>query len=147
VGAQVYLGLMYAQGQGVAQDFAEALKWFQLAVERGDAGGQFNLGGMYFSGVGVSQDYREAAKLYQLSADQGWAQGQHALGLMYAEGEGLIEDYVLAYMWFDLAASQGFGPSFSYKAALAEKMTPDQIAKAEGMSANWVADFESRQTN
>jgi len=66
---------------------------------------------------------------------------------MYAEGEGVSEDYVLAYMWFDLAANQGFGPSDNYKATLAKKMTPDQIAKAEEMSADWVANFESRQTN
>lgn len=33
--AQVYMGVMYAKGQGIAQDFVQAQKWFILA---GDAG-------------------------------------------------------------------------------------------------------------
>ena len=34
-GAQVNLGLLYANGQGVARDYAEALKWFRSAADRG----------------------------------------------------------------------------------------------------------------
>ena len=33
--AQYYLGLMYDEGQGVNQDYAEALKWYRRAAERG----------------------------------------------------------------------------------------------------------------
>lgn len=32
--AQGYLGVMYHNGLGVPQDYAEALKWFHLAAER-----------------------------------------------------------------------------------------------------------------
>ena len=42
--AQSALGLMYQDGQGVAQDDAEAVKWFRLAAEQGDADAQSNLG-------------------------------------------------------------------------------------------------------
>jgi TPR repeat protein len=35
---------MYANGLGVAQDFTEVFKWFQLAAERGQAAAQTNLG-------------------------------------------------------------------------------------------------------
>src|SRR5262245_35157776 len=32
--AQFYLGLRYANGQGVPQDYMQALKWFNLAAAR-----------------------------------------------------------------------------------------------------------------
>ena len=66
---------------------------------------------------------------------------------MHANGQGVSADYVLAYMWFDLASNQGFGPSDNYKRMLANELTPEQIAKADEMSANWVTNFESPQTN
>ena len=58
--AQISLGIMYANGQGVPQDYAEAVKWFRLAADQGDATAQFNLGIMYAKGQGVPQDYAEA---------------------------------------------------------------------------------------
>ena len=35
--AQSNLGVMYQKGQGVAQDDQEAVKWFRLSAEQGDA--------------------------------------------------------------------------------------------------------------
>ena len=35
--AQERLGALYYCGQGVPQDYAEAVKWFRLTAERGDA--------------------------------------------------------------------------------------------------------------
>lgn len=43
--AQFRLGLMYAEGRGVAKDDAEAVRWYQLAAAQGHAGAQFNLRG------------------------------------------------------------------------------------------------------
>ena len=31
------LGLLYANGQGVAQDYAKAREWFEKAADKGDA--------------------------------------------------------------------------------------------------------------
>ena len=38
------LGLIYATGQGVAKDDAEAARWYRMAAELGMAEAQFNLG-------------------------------------------------------------------------------------------------------
>jgi TPR repeat protein len=54
--AQSSLGLMYSQGQGIAQDFHEALKWYRLGAEQGNASAQSSLGLMYAQGRGLSQD-------------------------------------------------------------------------------------------
>ena len=37
-GAQYNIGFMYASGQGVTQDYKEAVKWYRLAAAQGDAG-------------------------------------------------------------------------------------------------------------
>ncbi len=33
--AQYNLGVKYAQGEGVSEDYAEAIKWWRLAAEQG----------------------------------------------------------------------------------------------------------------
>ena len=35
--AQTNLGYAYSNGRGVEQDYAEAVKWYRLAAEQGDA--------------------------------------------------------------------------------------------------------------
>ena len=40
VEAQVKLGAAYHNGEGVEQDFAEAVKWFRLAAAQGNAQAQ-----------------------------------------------------------------------------------------------------------
>ncbi len=67
-GAQNNLGLMYANGQGVPQDYAEAVRWYRKAAEQGYASAQTNLGVMYSKGQGVPQDYAQAHKWYNLAA-------------------------------------------------------------------------------
>jgi hypothetical protein len=42
--AQYTLGIMYANGRGVAQNYAEALKWYRMAAEQGNVAAQCNLG-------------------------------------------------------------------------------------------------------
>ncbi len=69
--AQTYLGAMYHSGQGVPQDFAEAVKWSRKAANQGWARAQALLGAMYAQGEGVPQDYVLAHKWLNLSATQG----------------------------------------------------------------------------
>ncbi len=71
VDAQNILGTMYAKGQGVPQDYAEALKWRRLAAAQQNANAQYNLGFMYDKGQGVAQNYGEALKWYRLAAGEG----------------------------------------------------------------------------
>jgi TPR repeat protein len=45
---------MYAEGQGVPQDHAEAARWYRKAADQGNALAQFGLGLMYDQGHGVA---------------------------------------------------------------------------------------------
>ena len=73
--AQFNLGVMYAEGQGVPQDYVQAVKWYRLAADQGDASAYSGLGYMYEFGQGVPQDYVQAHKWYNLAAAQGHAYG------------------------------------------------------------------------
>jgi TPR repeat protein len=71
---------MYANGQGVGQDYQEVLKWYRLAADQGNADARNSLGWMYDSAQGVARDYQEAVKWYRLAAHQGNADAQNTLG-------------------------------------------------------------------
>jgi TPR repeat protein len=71
VRAQVRLGLMYYNGDGVEQDYAEAVRWFRAAAEQGRASAQFSLGLMYEDGKGVLQNYAIAHMWYNIAAANG----------------------------------------------------------------------------
>jgi len=68
--AQLNLGNMYSEGQGVPQNEEEALKWYRKAAEQGNADAQYNLGMMYAYGRGTKQDDAAAVKWYQMAAEQ-----------------------------------------------------------------------------
>ena len=133
--AQYKLGIIYTNGQGVALDFAEAVKWFRKAAEQGHAGAQNDLGGMYYRGRGLPRDFSEALKWSRRATERGHAGAQVNLGTMYAEGKGVPQDYVQAYIWLNLAASKRRGEGFEQVARLreqlVEQMTPDQISEAQ----------------
>ncbi|MEI6195263.1 MAG: tetratricopeptide repeat protein, partial [Verrucomicrobiota bacterium] len=60
--AQCYLGVCFQNGQGVAQDYNEAVKWFRRSAEQNDPVAQCYLGVCYMTGAGVPQEYSEAAR-------------------------------------------------------------------------------------
>jgi TPR repeat protein len=112
--SQFRLGVMYATGEGVPQNHAEAARWYRLAADQGLSAAQYNLGLMYVNGWGVSQDYGEAARWYRLAADQGVALAQNNLGMMYYNGQGVRQNDVEAMRWFRLAADRGHPEAQAY---------------------------------
>ncbi len=142
--AQVNLGFMYADGKGVPQDDAEAVRWYRRAAEQGDARAQVSLGYMYVQGRGVSQDYTEALRWFRQAAEQGDARAQIKLGAMHALGQGVPQDHVQAHKWFNLAASR-FSSSeqelrdkaVQARNGVASLMTPAQIAEAQRLMREW----------
>jgi len=109
--AQTTLGMRYAMGDGVLQDFSEAITWWQRAIKKNNAEAQFNLGLLYFLGKGVKQDYRIASEWFRKSADQKFTKGEYYLGLLYAKGWGVGQQMEFASQLFERAAAQGYGPA------------------------------------
>jgi len=73
-------------GEGVAQDLGEALKWYRLAAEQGNADALGNLASMYYSGEGVGHSHEEAGKWARLGAQRGHARSQTPLGPSHDRG-------------------------------------------------------------
>jgi len=119
------------------KDYKEAVRFYRLSAEQGEAPGQYGLGQMYSQGLGVPQDYKEAVKWYRLSAEQGYAEAQDKFGLMHAKGQGVPQDYVSAHMWWNLAGSNGNESALDNRNLVEEQMTPQQIEKAKEMARNW----------
>ncbi|MFP6905054.1 MAG: tetratricopeptide repeat protein, partial [Verrucomicrobiota bacterium] len=82
----------------------------------------------------VPQDNKEAIRWYRLAADQGSTMAQRSLGFMYTKGKGVPPDDVQAYAWYSLAAANGDNSATLHKDARAEKMTPEQITRAQELS-------------
>lgn len=104
--AQNHLGVLYKEGQGVAQSDSEAIKWFRKSAENNYEGGQFNLGLMYEEGRGVVQNDTEAAKWYLKAAEKGLAEAQLALVKMYHDGRGVPQSEAEEIKWLTRAAKQ-----------------------------------------
>jgi uncharacterized protein len=120
--------MKYANGTGVPQNNAEAVKWYRLAAEKGEADAQANLAVMYRDGNGVPQDYAEAVKWFRLAGE---TDAQYNLGVMYANGEGVPKDAVEAYVWFSVAAAQGLKDAAKTRDTAKEKLTPEQLKKGQ----------------
>jgi TPR repeat protein len=58
---------MYANGEGVPPDHAEASKWYRMAADQGIPQSQNNLASNYHNGEGVPQDYVEAYVWFSLA--------------------------------------------------------------------------------
>ena len=102
--AQFNLGEMYEKGNGVAHDYAEAIKWYTKSAEQGFSEAQNYLGVLYQN---RNEDYAEATKWYRKAAEQGYLVAQLNLGSMYYYGKGVTQNYEEAARWYHLAAEQG----------------------------------------
>ena len=99
---------MYDNGEGIPQDYAQALTWYRKAADQGNADAQNNLGVMYEDGHGVSQDYVQAHMWYNLAASH------------YNADEKDNRDKAIAN-----------------RDRVATEMTPEQIAKAQKLASEW----------
>lgn len=111
--AQCWMGSLYANGEGVAVDDAEALKWYLLAAEGGSPAAQANVGAFYGMGRGTSKDVTRAAEWLKRAAEGGDPNGLFNLAVLYSKGEGVGQDLSKAAQCYLKAAERGHYPSQS----------------------------------
>ena len=106
--AKEFVGFMYQEGKGTAQNYSEAVKWYKSA-EAMD-----RLGYMYEKGLGVEQNYKEAARLYEVAtrlalSGRAKAYASVRLGELYEQGLGVEQDYKKAeyYYWWGSLSDAG----------------------------------------
>lgn len=136
--AQFSLGLMHATGgQGVEQNYSEAIKWIGMAADQGIAYAQDYLGTMYEEGRGVPSDMTRAADYYLKAADQGNASAQGNIGRLYAYGKGVPQNFVISYMWLSLSISGGNARMVPLREEVKKLIPPEYLPEAERLVHEW----------
>jgi TPR repeat protein len=131
--AQYRLGEMYDLGQGVAQDYRQAVAWYRRAAEQNYAPAQFALAEMYKNGDGVARDLQQAIRWYRRASDNGSAPAQLLLGVLYESGTGVKADASEAARWYRRSAEGGD--------ARAQMMLANLYAMGEGVPRNPVVAY------
>ena len=141
--SQFGMGLLYSEGIVVPMDDIQALHWFGLAAEQGHGDAQYKLGVMHANGWGVPMDEAEAMNWYTLAADSGITAAQVSLGTMYQNGFSVAQDKVEALKWFTVAVRLGDDDARMHQEYLAERMPPEELAKADAETNAWFTDHRT----
>jgi TPR repeat protein len=103
--AMVELGVMMANGAGVAKNADEAHKLFERAAAAGNPRGVTSLAALSGSG-GVPLDPVKERSMLARAAEANSPEAEYQLGLMYANGAGGPQDDAAARAMFEKAAAQ-----------------------------------------
>ena len=97
--AQFFLGCLYEDGQGVTQDYDEAVKWYSLAAEQGDTMAQCNLGHLYADERTGNQNFIKAHKWFNIArAKEREAVEKLMKPNQIAEAQKLAKEWVKKYL-------------------------------------------------
>jgi len=108
--AQFSLGLCCENGEGVAKNEKEAIKWYTKSAQQGNPLAQLQIARIYEYGFEVPRDMSIAFNFYKKAAEQENLEAQTRLGRCYANGEGVQKDEKEAYKWLRRSAEQGYSP-------------------------------------
>ncbi len=101
------IGHLYYNGQGVEQDYAQALEWYRRGADLGNSDAMIEMGSMYLYGQGVEQGYTQALECFKKAADLGKENAMGWLGYLYYNGMGVEQDYTQALEYFKEGADLG----------------------------------------
>jgi hypothetical protein len=146
---QFHLGTLYESGNGVPQDYAQAVVWYRKAAEQNLAIAQYRLGVLYANGVGAPLDKAQSAAWFQKAADQGYVYAQEMLGSDYLTGEGVQQDYAEAYLWFDIACASNArevvaGQRATMRDTAAIYLTPADLSRVQERVRKWFEDHPAK---
>jgi hypothetical protein len=134
--AQYEMALRYADGEGVLQNYQDAMAWFAKAAVNGNDNAQWKLGLGYIQGIGVPHDERKAVVWFKRAANHGDIRAQHALSDLYLSGRGVPRDYIRAYTWLSIATGLR-GNDNDRLRVIGSRMTAVQIEDAHRRISIW----------
>ena len=108
IDAMLFLGQMYHTGQGIKQNFPEAMRWLSRAAMSGNAVAANLVGHMYAMGEGTPKDYGSAMHWFLIAANKGNSAGMSNIGELYAKGQSIPKDCDTARQWVEKAIAAGF---------------------------------------
>lgn len=127
-----------------SKKYGEAMKWYRMSADHGNATAMNAVGDLYFQGHGVPTSYDEAMAWYRRAAAKGNSTAQQSIGALYERGQGVAIDHAEAIKWFRRAAAQGNADAanwmgYLYAHGLGVPQDPDQ-------AQNWYAKARADRT-
>ncbi len=125
-----WIGYMYDEGKGVAQNYTDARQWYEKAKEKGSGYAYKRMGIFYEKGLGgVTKNLVTAAKNYRQAIEMGHAGAQadldqlfaseeisandlNSVGVIYHNGDGVKKDFAKAKLWYEKAKERGSGAAY-----------------------------------
>ena len=106
--AQNIMGAAFDDGNGVTQNHARALEWWEKAAAQNFSKALFNLGEFWLNGrPGFPADFAKALPLFERAAEQDNADAIGNLGFMYELGLGVDADPETAFKLYERASALG----------------------------------------
>jgi len=105
--AQVTLGMLYANGYKVEQDFSKARSWWDKAAAQGNSDALYYTGLTYAKGSGVEKNMLRAKEWWEKAAEKNNIQALFNLAMLYVYGTDVKGSYVEAGRYFEQAARRG----------------------------------------
>ncbi len=140
--SQYRLGVLFALGQAVPQDYQRAAQLFRAAAEADVPEAEYNVAVMYNEGMGMARDLGQALFWYRKAADAGNANAAFNLGVAYSSGAGVAQNMDEAARWFRHAAAQGVVNAQYNLALLYERGNGVPLSEIEAYA--WYAAAASR---
>lgn len=133
--AQAYIGTCYFFGDdGVVENNAEAIKWFQKSYKGGSPYGKYYLGLAYLNGYGIKLDKIKGRNLTDAAsaeieqrAKRGDAEAQYYLGQLY---EYEADDIHTALKYYEMASKHDYYPAQLAAAAIYQEIEGEYSRKA-----------------
>jgi TPR repeat protein len=129
--ALVEVAEMYEKGDELAQNRAEAARWYRKGVDRKDPLAMVRLASILVNGVGVPQDYPQALQLCQ-SVAKDYAPAQFCVGYFLQHGLGVKQDAAGAAKWYEKSAAGAHSPAYM---ALGQMYWKGEGVKADPVEA------------
>lgn len=102
--AQLRVGAAYDYGKGAPRDGAEAMRWYRMAADRGNAEAQNSVG----SALQAEKRYEEALPWYEKASAQGHALATNNLAYLHDLGLGVKQDRRKGFELYSRAADLGW---------------------------------------
>ena len=126
------LGMAYALGNTLEQDYAKAFEHFTRSAGEGYAPAQYRLAAAYANGDGTEKDPARAVEWYEKSAAQGHTAAQRSLALIYLNGlEDVPRNKPRALAWYNLLVEDGNQMDIHRRDTLLEELSEQEISIAE----------------
>lgn len=101
------LGAMYANGNGVPQNYTKAIEYYQIAADAGDAYSLYCLGYCYLYGLGGEENHNKGIELLDAAAARDIPEANEHMGWLYFRNQYRPSDHQRSFSYMKKAADLG----------------------------------------